>query len=100
MTTPIPHLEEAMVELRKVHPSGSFAVGYSYPYGYTATLHIGGMCYLSRLAGKSRTASECVADALSQIPAPEDAAKERLARAWAELRAAEAAAGEVGHAAP
>ncbi len=94
MTTPIPHLEEAMAEVMRLHPSGSFAVGYTYPHGYTAQMHTDGLCFISRLpCGAS--ASECVADALSQIPAPEDAAKERLARAWAELRAAEAAAVEV-----
>ncbi len=95
MTTPIPHLEEAMAEMMRRHPKGSFSVGYSFPHGFNATIHASGIAYIGRLYGKPRTASECVADALSQMPVPEDAAKERLARAWAELRAAEAAVREV-----
>ncbi len=96
MTTPIPHLEEAMAELRKRWPSDdSFSLGLTGKAGFYVTLHYHGVAYsAATYLRDGDTFSDLFAAALAKIPTPKDAAKERLARAWAELRAAEAAAGE------
>lgn len=89
--THIPHLEEAMAELRKLHPHGSFSVGWTYPHGPMANVHMNGVCYNGgNRAGRS--ASKAFLDALVQVPDPALAIRARVERARAELKSAEEAA--------
>lgn len=86
--TQIPHLEEAIAELRKLHPDGSFSVHWTHLHGPHAHVHANGRAFV----GSADTYSEAFHAALSQVPQRGEAIRLRVERARAELRAAEDAA--------